>query len=202
MKSKKRPGGQGHDDPIIVVSGLPRSGTSMMMKMLAAGGVEVMTDNYRTPDENNPKGYFEFERVKKMTDGDTSWMVDARGKSIKIISYLLEQMPSGYTYKVIFMQRELDEILASQKRMLQRDGKPESDVSDAQMKDLYRKHLNQVKAWLSTQPNIEVHYPSYNEIMDDPKPHVTEIIAFLGMDLDELAMVGVVDQALYRERSQ
>ncbi|HZD55295.1 MAG TPA: hypothetical protein VE136_01120, partial [Anaerolineales bacterium] len=99
---------------MTIVSGLPRSGTSMMMKMLEAGGVPPLTDEIRTADRDNPKGYYEFERVKKMPDGDKAWMVEARGKSVKVISALLEHLPPQYDYKVIFMRRDMNEILASQ----------------------------------------------------------------------------------------
>jgi hypothetical protein len=197
LTPKKVPGGQA----IIIVSGLPRSGTSMMMKMLAAGGVPVMTDSVRTADENNPKGYYEYEAVKEMGDGDTGWMEAAPGKALKVISYLLDKMPSGYPYKVIFMQREIAEVLASQKRMLEREGKPDDRVSDEEMQALYSKHLENVMAWLSRQPNIEVHFTSYNEILNDPRPQVEALRSFLGMQLDAQAMVNVVDKALYRERS-
>ncbi len=198
LTPRKVPGRQA----VIVVTGLPRSGTSMMMKMLVAGGVPAMTDNVRTPDENNPKGYYEYEAVKEMADGDTGWMESAPGKAIKVISYLLDKMPSGYSYKVIFMQREIAEVLASQKRMLEREGKPDDEVRDDKMQALYIKHLESVTAWLSRQPNIEVHYTSYNEILNDPQPGVEALLSFLGMDLDSQAMVNVVDKALYRERSQ
>jgi hypothetical protein len=197
LTPRQVPGGQA----IIIVSGLPRSGTSMMMKMLAAGGVPVMTDSVRTADENNPKGYFEYEAVKEMGDGDTSWMEAALGKALKVISYLLDKMPSGYPYKVIFMQREIAEVLASQKRMLEREGKPDDRVSDDEMQALYSKHLENVMAWLSRQPNMEVHFTSYNEILNDPRPKVEALRSFLGMELDAQAMVNVVDKALYRERS-
>ncbi len=189
------------EEAVIVVSGLPRSGTSMMMKMLAAGGLKVLTDNVRTADENNPKGYYEYEAVKEMAEGGTDWMAAAPGKAIKVISYLLEKMPAGFTYKVIFMQREIAEVLASQRRMLEREGKQVGGVSDDEMQTLYSKHLASVIAWLSRQPNIEVHFTSYNEILNDPRPKVEGIRSFLGMDLDAQAMVNVVDKALYRERS-
>jgi hypothetical protein len=202
IKPRNKSGGSPGGEPVVVVSGLPRSGTSMMMKMLAAGGLQLMTDNIRIADENNPKGYYEFERVKKMAEGDTGWIQEAQGKAVKVISYLLDQMPTEYTYRIIFMQREIEEILASQRRMLERDGKPDDGTSDEQMKELYAKHLSGVKAWLSRQPNIEVHYTSYNAILSDPKSHTQEIAVFLGRDLDLQAMVNVVDQALYRERSQ
>ena len=110
---------------VIVVSGLPLLGTSMMMKMLIAGGLPALTDGLRVADENNPKGYFELEQVKQLPEGDTGWVQTARGKAVKVISYLLESLPGEVSYRVIFMQRDLDEVLLSQKRMLDRDGKPE-----------------------------------------------------------------------------
>ena len=106
--------GKKEDKFVTVVSGLPRSGTSMMMKMLDAGGIPPITDNIRSADEDNPKGYYEFERVKKMPGGDTGWMKDAQGKAVKVIAALIEHLPEGYTYKVLFMRRDMDEILASQ----------------------------------------------------------------------------------------
>ena len=108
----------GKDEFITVVSGLPRSGTSMMMKMLEAGGIPPVTDELRTADEDNPKGYYEFERVKAMDQGDTSWVVGARGKVVKVISALLKHLPPGEQYRVVFVRRNMPEILASQRKML------------------------------------------------------------------------------------
>ena len=104
--------------PITVVSGLPRSGTSMMMKMLEAGGVPLIIDNLRTSDEDNPAGYYEFEPVKKLGKGDSGWLADAQGKAVKVIAALLVHLPAAYTYQIIFMHREMSEILASQRKML------------------------------------------------------------------------------------
>mgnify|MGYP001814252456 FL=1 len=121
---------------INVVSGLPRSGTSLMMKMLEAGGIPPMTDNIRTADDDNPKGYYEYERVKKMPDGDVAWVKDAQGKAVKVIAALLEYLPDDYIYKVLFMRRSMDEILASQKQMLIRSGKPTDEISDEKLAEL------------------------------------------------------------------
>lgn len=185
---------------VIVVSGLPRSGTSMMMKMLAAGGLPILTDNERRADENNPRGYYEFEPVKQLREGVSDWVPQAEGKVVKIISALLEHLPAGHTYKIIFMRRHIDEILASQRRMLERDGKPTDRVSDEQLAELYRKHLAQVEAWLAGQPNMEVLYVSYNDILTNPDPIAAEVNTFLGGRLDLPAMRQVVDRNLYRER--
>src|SRR6185369_5935200 len=117
-------------EPVIIVSGLPRSGTSMMMSMLVAGGIKAMTDSIRTADEDNPKGYFELEKVKEL-EKDHLWLSDAAGKAIKIISALLKHLPREYPYKTIFMRREMKEILASQRQMLIRRGEATDTISDA-----------------------------------------------------------------------
>ncbi len=185
---------------ITVVSGLPRSGTSMMMKILEAGGLPPLTDNLRTADEDNPKGYFEFERVKKMPDGDISWVEDAQGKAVKVISALLEHLPPAYTYRVLFMQRKVDEILASQEQMLVRSGKPTDQVSDEQLAEMYGKHLVKVKAWLDEQTNFSVNYLDYNAMLADPTKYARQINQFLDNSLNPQEMAGVVDPNLYRQR--
>jgi hypothetical protein len=185
---------------ITVVSGLPRSGTSMMMKMLEAGGLPPLTDNLRTADDDNPKGYYEFERVKKMPDGDISWVEEAPGKVVKVISALLEHLPPDYSYRVLFMQRKMEEILASQHKMLVRSGKPTDKVSDEQLAGMYAKHLAKVKAWLNEQSNFSVLYLDYNGILLDPLNQSGKVNRFLNDSLDEPKMAGVVDPDLYRQR--
>ena len=112
----------------------------MMMKVLEAGGMQVFTDNLRIADEDNPKGYFELEQVKALKDGDDSWVRDAPGKVVKVISSLLEYLPSTYKYKIVFMRREIAEILASQKQMLIRRGEP-SESDDQKMAEIFQEHL-------------------------------------------------------------
>lgn len=186
--------------PIVVVSGLPRSGTSMMMKMLEAGGLEVLTDNVRTADEDNPKGYYEFERVKALDKGDTGWLPEAEGKVVKVISALLKHLPADHHYKVIFMIRKLDENLASQKKMLERRGEPTDLVSDEELRGLLEKHLEMVRGWLDSQPNINVVYPKYHEVVENPRGHAEQVNAFLGNRLDVDAMATVADRSLYRNK--
>ena len=185
---------------VTIVSGLPRSGTSMMMKMLEIGGIPPLTDNLRTADTDNPKGYYEFERVKKLPDGDKDWMKEAEGRVVKIISALLEHLPSAYTYKVIFMRRQMEEILASQKQMLIRSGKPTDKVSDEKLAEMYNKHMGKISSWLAAQPNISVLYVDYNSMLKDPLPHIEQINHFLGISLDTMKMAEVVDPNLYRNR--
>ncbi len=187
--------------PITVVSGLPRSGTSMMMKMLEAGGIPPITDEIREADDDNPRGYYEFERVKQLDKGDKAWVADAQGKSVKVISQLLRHLPSDYEYKVIFMRRNMDEILASQKKMLVNRGEDPNKVSDEEITELFEKHLTSVINWLDNQDNVEVLYIHYSETLSDPQPQAELINTFLGGNLDVKAMTGVVDPNLYRNRT-
>jgi hypothetical protein len=187
--------------PVIIVSGLPRSGTSMMMSMLTAGGLEAVVDGVRQADDNNPKGYYEFERVKKLAEGDYAWIPSAQGKVVKVISALLEHLPRGHHYKIIFMRRAMPEILASQRSMLVRNGKPTDSISDQALAELYERHLGKIEEWLVKQPNIEVLYVQYNDILREPVPELERLAAFLGNGLDRSAMRKVVDQNLYRERN-
>jgi Sulfotransferase domain len=188
-----------NSDTIVIVSGLPRSGTSMMMKMLAAGGVEPLIDDLRAADDDNPKGYFEFERVKQI-EHDQAWLADARGRVVKLISALLKHLPPAYNYKVIFMRRAMPEILASQRQMLLRRGEPADAVPDDKMAALFDKHVAQVESWLAAQPNIETVYVSYNEVMKDPRPQAEIINAFLGGSLNVDAMIEAADRTLYRQK--
>ena len=185
---------------ITIVSGLPRSGTSMMMKVLEAGGLEVFTDNQRIPDEDNPKGYFELEQVKALKDGDDSWVKDAPGKVVKVISSLLEYLPSTYRYKIVFMRREIAEILASQKQMLIRRGEP-SDGDDQRMAEMFQEHLKRVRVWLANQPNMDLLYVDYNALMRDPAPEIKAVAEFLGLTDHLEAMLAVPDKKLYRQKT-
>lgn len=188
------------DHTIYVVSGLPRSGTSMMMKMLEAGGLLPVTDHERTADEDNPKGYYEFERVKKMQEGDTEWIKDAPGKVVKVISYLIKHLPEGYDYKVIFMRRAMPEILASQKKMLIHRGEPTDKVTDEELTVLYEKHLEQIFAWINEHDNFSCLQVDYNQLLKDPKPILAQLQSFLGNKVHVEKMAEVVDPQLYRQR--
>ena len=185
---------------VTVVSGLPRSGTSLMQRMLEAGGIEPLTDEIRTADENNPRGYYEYERVKKLKDGDTGWLNLAQGKSVKIISALLEYLPEDYFYRVLFMRRNMDEILASQSKMLVDRGEPTDKVSDDQMAQLYKDHLQKVGAWLENQNNFNVLYIDYNRLLQDPTEPLAQIRKFLDKSVKVDEMAKVIDSNLYRQR--
>jgi len=188
--------------PIIVVSGLPRSGTSMAMQMLAAGGIEVMADRLRQADTDNPRGYFEFEPVKALAEADaTPWLDAAHGKAVKIISHLLPYLPANHIYKILFMERHLQEVLASQKRMLEHLGRPLDTTDDAAMATQFTRHLGQVKAWLRAQSHIDVLYIRHAEILAEPPAAAERIQAFLGKPLQREAMVAEVQPHLYRNRA-
>lgn len=184
---------------IIVVSGLPRSGTSMMMKMLVEGGLQAVTDSQRTADNDNPNGYFEFELVKKMTEGNTQWLKDAGGKVVKVISALLEHLPAKHHYKVIFMERPLQEILASQKKMLVNRAE-DSSITDAEMEEQFKKHLAAIKYWLARQPNIEVLYMDYGKMLAAPASYCVKIAEFTGLPMNIEKMQEVPNEGLYRNR--
>ena len=189
-----------YGDPIVIVSGLPRSGTSMMMKMLEAGGIPIMTDSLRTADIDNPKGYYEYERVKDLEkETDKSYVREGRGKALKVISFLLKDLPDDNFYRVIFMRRDLTEVIASQNKML--DRRKESSIDDHEtMAEAYRNHLASVKILVRNRPNFEMLEVRYDAAVKDPASAVKATNAFLGGTLDETAMRAAVDAELYRNR--
>jgi hypothetical protein len=189
-----------YGDPIVVVSGLPRSGTSMTMKMLEAGGLSLVVDGVRTADEDNPKGYYEDERVKDLGEAeDKAWLARSRGKAVKIISYLLKDLPKNHNYKVLFMRRDVGEVLASQSKMLERRGES-SQTSDERMIELYGDHLWKVDRLLQREPHLDVIDVHYKSVLKDPRAEAERIRDFLGLPLDAAKMAGVVDERLYRNR--
>lgn len=183
---------------ITIVSGLPRSGTSMMMRMLDAGGMDVVVDHMRKPDEDNPVGYYEFEKVKKIKE-DVSWLDGVKDKVVKMISVLLYDLPSNNHYKVIFMKRNMQEILASQRRMLERRG-TEDENSDEKMERFFQKHIAEIEGWLRTQAHIDVLYVDYNDAVKDPMKSAQQVNAFLDNTLNMEKMAAAVDKLLYRNR--
>jgi hypothetical protein len=184
---------------IIIVSGLPRSGTSMMMKMLAEGGLPILADEIRPADEDNPNGYFELDVVRQLKAGNLKWLKKADGKAVKVISSWLEYLPQEYDYKIIFMERELKEILASQKKMLDHRGDT-SKINDKELEQRFRQHLSAIKPWLVRQPNIEVLSINYNSLILKPDQFCERIEDFLSIPLDQTKMSSVPIRKLYRNR--
>ncbi|HQX51958.1 MAG TPA: thioredoxin [Planctomycetaceae bacterium] len=184
---------------ITIVSGLPRSGTSMMMRMLEAGGIPALTDELRTPDEDNPNGYYEFADVKSI-EGNADWLNDAPGYSVKMVYSLLKHLPIDRDYRIVFMRREVSEILLSQKKMLERSG-IETDISDATMKALFERELRQFYVWLPSQSHLNLINISYNELLSRPQSTIALINNHFDETLDVHAMNAMVDQSLYRHRA-
>ena len=186
--------------PLVIVSGLPRSGTSMMMKMLEAGGLPIMTDSIRTADIDNPKGYYEYERVKDLEkEADKSYIKEGRGKVLKVISFLLKHLPDDNAYKIIFMRRDLNEVIASQNKMIKHRG--ETDESDDRMMiDAYMNHLAAVRILSRKRPNFEMVEIRYDTTVKDPKEAARQVNVFLGGTLNEKAMGEMVDADLYRNK--
>jgi len=186
---------------VTVVSGLPRSGTSLMMRMLDAGGLPPVTDGERAADTDNPRGYYELERVKQLPKGDVAWVEQARGKAVKVISALMVYLPANYDYRVIFMKREMKEVLASQRKMLERRNEDPDRLSEEQLTALFGKHLEEAEAWMaSREPHLRVLRVSYNELVRDPEPLVAGIDEFLGLSLDRGKMLEAIEPRLYRQR--
>jgi ElaB/YqjD/DUF883 family membrane-anchored ribosome-binding protein len=182
---------------ITVVSGLPRSGTSLVMQMLVAGGHPILCDDVRRADEDNPRGYLEFEKVKSL-ERDQSWLAEADGKAVKIVSLLLMKLPPGREYRVIFLRRDLDEVLRSQEEMLRRRGQPPGP-SAAAMKRHFERHLQTVDEWLKRQ-KIPVLNCGYAQIVEEARAQSEAMARFLERDLDVDRMVQAVDPSLYRQR--
>ena len=192
-----------YGQPVVVVSGLPRSGTSMAMKMLEAGGVAVVTDGIRTADVSNPKGYYELEAVKGLDKkGDTTWLRGARGKAVKIVSFLLTWLPETHNYDVIFMERDLDEVIASQNKMLVERGEApgEHDANDERMRLAYLRHLEKVMRLMGNRRCFNVLKVDYRNALERPDGEARRINDFLGGTLDVARMAAVSDPALYRNR--
>ena len=189
------------DDGIVVVSGLPRSGTSMAMRMLAAGGMAIVTDGIRAADEDNPNGYFEDERVKALAKNpDKTWVAEARGKALKVVSLLLQHLPPTQKYQVVFVHRRLEEVLASQAKMLARRGQP-STASDAEMTRVFEGHLAKVRQLLTTSPQFELLEVRHEVVIKDPLGEAKRIQQFLGRPLDVEKMAAAVDPKLHRNRA-
>jgi hypothetical protein len=184
---------------IVVVSGLPRSGTSMLMQMLAAGGMPLLTDGIRRPDTDNPKGYFEFEPVKRLKT-DASWLNACNGKAVKIVSQLLYDLPPVHDYAIVFMKRDLREVLASQRAMLKRLGRVGAGLSDVQMAQKFRAHLQKLDAWVRRQENMTVMDMLFGEVVQSPRRCARRLCRFLGRDLDADQMAQVVEKRLHRQR--
>jgi hypothetical protein len=186
---------------ITIVSGLPRSGTSLMMQMLVAGGMPALSDGERRADTDNPRGYLEWERIKQLPN-DPGCIAEGEGKVVKVISRLLLSLPAGHEYRIIFMQRPLPEVLASQDQMLRRRGTYKEGADPATISAAFEKHLREVYAWLDAKPYVKALRLPYHEVLSHPKDVAQQLTQFLEIPLDVEAMIQQVDASLYRNRAQ
>ncbi|HKM46831.1 MAG TPA: hypothetical protein VJX69_04560 [Terriglobales bacterium] len=184
---------------ITIVSGLPRSGTSLMMQMLDAGGLPVLSDGERKADTDNPRGYMEWERIKRLPK-DPALIAEAEGKVVKVISQLILSLPSDHEYRIVFMQRPLPEVLKSQEEMLRRRGTSESNADTSAIEHAFQRHLIEVNKWLAGKANVRVSRVHYHRVLREPRVVAEEVAAFLQVPLDIEAMVRQVDGSLYRNR--
>lgn len=189
MTSKYRKG------QIVIVSGLPRSGTSLMMQMLHSGGLDVLTDKKRKPDRSNPKGYFEYEPVMSLHK-DNEWLHLAQNKSLKVVAPLLRFLDPQYRYKVIFMNRDLIEVVKSQQKMI---GKDPNNLP-VKLFDAYSKQLNTVDSWKDREPGVELIYLNYKDVLNDTEVALSKMESFIGVELNKREMAKCVDKSLYRNK--
>ena len=187
-------------EPVIVVSGLPRSGTSLAMQAIHAGGIEPVTDGQRVADPDNPRGYYEFERVKALRT-DKAWLDDAAGKVVKVIHMLVPELPDDRPYRIVFMERELDEVLASQSTMLARSGCSGASLPPDRLKAIYEQQLRQVHDWIAARSNVQALRVGYRSFVTAPVIEVDRIADFIGVPMDRAAMVRAVDPSLYRNKA-
>jgi tetratricopeptide (TPR) repeat protein len=188
-------------DDVFVVSGLPRSGTSMLMQMLEAGGMPILTDKVREADEDNPRGYFELEAVKSLFR-DGGWLTEARGKAVKVVAPLVCSLPGGCCYRVLLIERDYDEILASQAKMIARRGEKVEETLERRerLRQEYGRQMARTKAALASRPDVRWVVLRHEEILRDPGGAAAEINRLAGGELDAEKMARPVDLSLYRNQ--
>lgn len=182
-----------------VVTGLPRSGTSLAMQMLHAGGMPVLTDHLRQPDEDNPRGYLELEPIKQLPV-DPSCLDGSAGHAVKVIHLLVPHLPEDREYRVLFMDRDLSEVIRSQQRMLSRRGNPGSSLPPERLAAVLNNQLSKVRQWLAARPAFPILGIPHARLLKEPAAVAMEINAFLGGGLDVAAMAATVDPSLHRNR--
>jgi hypothetical protein len=186
---------------ITVVSGLPRSGTSMMMRMLSAGGMPTLADNARPADEDNPFGYYELEAAKGLRN-DSRWVRGAVGKAVKVVHLLVPELPPDYAYRVVMMRRDLHEVLASQRAMLQRHQRRGAELEPEKLSEVFSHQLRRALDWVRQQPHFSLVEVNYRDVIEQPATQAARVNGFLGGTLDVEKMIGAVEPSLYRHRSE
>jgi hypothetical protein len=185
---------------VTVVSGAPRSGTSLMMQMLGAGGMELLTDGARAADRDNPRGYFELEAARRLP-ADAEWLERAMGRAVKVVHVLVPRLPADRSYRILLMRRDWREVLASQRAMLERMGGVTEGPSEERLAEIFDAQLAEVERWVALRPRTELLEIDYNALVRDPLPAARRIVAFLDGELDPDDMAAAVLPCLYRQRS-
>lgn len=209
----RRPRPLAAPDRITVVSGLPRSGTSLLMQLLEAAGLELARDDARGPDADNPRGYAELEAAKGIRR-DAAFLAGCRGRAVKVVAPLLSALPPDHAYRVVFVERDLDEVLASQRTMLERAGRAVPSADDPALGRAFASTLARCRAWLAERPGIDAFYVAHRRLIQDPWATVEGLAEFLRRTSADparsesadarqarlAAMAAVIDPALYRQR--
>jgi hypothetical protein len=170
-----------------------------MMQMLQAGGVPILADDARAADENNPRGYLEFRKVRRLKE-DRSWLAEAEGRAVKIVSHLLPELPPDREYRIIFMRRDIAEVVASQRAMLERLGREGAPMPDGDLAKVYERHLADIDVWLRSRPGVGVLFVEHRDVLRHPRREAERVRAFLEATCDVDAMAAAVDESLYRHR--
>jgi tetratricopeptide (TPR) repeat protein len=186
-----------HENQVTIVSGLPRSGTSLMMQMLDKGGVDILQDQLREADISNPKGYYEYKPVMSLYK-DNTWLSKGQDKAVKVVAPLLKYLDSTLRYKIIFMRRDLNEIIQSQQKMI---GKSEQEFP-VTLYNKYQKLLANVTLWDKSEPGVEILYVNYTDVLENPASELARIEKFLGVAVNKQEMINCVDVSLYRNRTK
>jgi hypothetical protein len=200
IESREAPPPKDRSNVVTIVAGLPRSGTSMMMQMLAAGGIPIYSDGQRAPDEDNPRGYLEHEKATQL-HRDSGWVADARGKAVKIVAHLLPYLPGGQEYRIVFIHRALEEVTASQSAMLRRLGRKGAQLGETQLARVFAGQLVRVQEWLKRADGVHVLAMQYAKVLEDPATAADRLAGFLGTPFDRAAAAAGVDPGLRRQKA-
>jgi predicted AlkP superfamily phosphohydrolase/phosphomutase/tetratricopeptide (TPR) repeat protein len=188
-----------NNESIIIVSGLPRSGTSLMMQILDKAGMTLFTDNSRIPDDNNPKGFFEHEAVKRLAR-DNTWLKETKGKVVKIIAPLLFALPEKFIYKIIFMNRNIHEVILSQQKMLTSEGRAKEGTFSISLNNSFSNILKKVENWRERSHHVEILYIEHKELIKNPVIEINKVKQFLDFEVSAQELSKIIDRNLYRSK--
>jgi hypothetical protein len=185
---------------VTIVTGVPRSGTSLLMQMLRAGGLALLCDEARPSDLDNPRGYFEFTPAKA-TQRDSAWVAGASGRAVKLAHTLVATLPAGPEYRILLLRRPMAEVVASQRAWLARRGLAAGDLPEARLAAVFRAQLEELEAAVAARSGASLLRVEFARLLSDPLRVAREVRAFLALPLDCVAMAAAVEPALYRQRA-